>query len=308
MLSNLLTVGGQAFVLFLLILVGFACGKTKLIGPAAVSGMTSLALYVVIPCTLISAFQLELTPDTLRDFLISAAAAVCIHALNFFLSQLTLRERDGGRKRVLVMASTFSNCNFMAFPLQTALIGSMGIFYGSAYAMVTPLLFWTAGVAYLSGNTRSFSLRQAVVNPGILGIAAGLFLFFTGITLPDILESAVDHLASMAVPLPMIIIGCQLADTDLRHALRDRMGWMVALLRLLALPLAELGLLYLVGIRGNVLVATVIAASAPPAAIVAMLAERCGQNPRLAAELVSLQTLMSILTMPFVVALAQLLA
>jgi predicted permease len=308
MLENLVTVGGQALVLFFLIAVGFVCGKARLIPSSAITGMTNLTLYVVIPCTLISAFQLKLTAETLRDFLLSLAAAVCIHAVNFLIGYLVIRDRDDGRKRVLTLAATFSNCNFMAFPLQTALIGPMGIFYGSSYAMVTPLAFWTGGVVYLEGNLGSFSWKKAVLNPGIFGIAAGLIVFFCGITLPDTLNAAVTHLANMAVPLPMVIIGCQLAETDLRGILRDKMGWLVAALRLLLLPLAELGVMYAVGIRGSVLLATTIAACAPPAAIVAMMAQRCGRKPELAAELVSLQTLLSIITMPFVVGLAKFLS
>lgn len=308
MLANLLTVGEQALVLFLLILIGFICKKTKLIGNEALAGMTNLILYVVIPCTLIHAFQIELTDDILRDFLIALVAAIGCHILNFAISMLVIRDPDPIRKRVLTLSATFTNCNFMAFPLQTALIGSIGVFYGSSYALVTPFVFWVGGVSYLEGNSKSFNWKQAFLNPGIIGIVAGLIVFFGGITLPDILDDCVTHLANVAVPLPMMIIGAQLADTDLRHILKDRYAWLVAALRLLILPLAELGLMVLCGIRGNVLIATVIAAAAPPAAIVAMLAQRTDKEPQLAAELVSLQTLLSIITMPIVVGLAELLA
>ncbi|MCI2056842.1 MAG: AEC family transporter [Oscillibacter sp.] len=308
MLENVMTVGVQALILFALIMVGFVLGKAKLISPPAIIGMTNLTLYVVIPCTLINAFQLELTPNTLRDFLISLAAAVGIHAFNFLTGFVLIRDKDPVRKRVFVLAATFSNCNFMGFPLQTALIGSAGIFYGSSYAMVTPLTIWTGGVLYLDGDSKSFSLKKALLNPGIFGIIAGLLVFFSGVTLVGPVEAVVAHLASMAVPLPMVIIGCQLADMDLRQILRDKTAWLVAGLRLLILPLSEMAILYLLGVRGNVLLATIIAACAPPAAIVAMMAQRSGKEPELASEMVSLQTLLSIVTMPFVVGLTQMLA
>jgi len=308
MLENVLTVGAQALVLFLLILVGYFCGRADLIPEGAVAGMTNLALYIVIPCTLISAFQLKLTPETLRDFLLGAAAALAIHLLSFLVSVLVLREKDGTRKRIFTMACTFTNCNFMGFPLQTALLGPTGIFYGTPYAMISPLLLWTGGIVYLSGDVKAFRWRKALLNPGVFGIAAGLVLFVGGVTLPDILNTAVKHLADMAVPLPMLVIGCQLAHTDLRNILRDRMAWLCAALGLLILPLGEVGLMVLCGIRGSVLVANAIAAATPPGAAVAMLAQRNGLDPKLAAELVSSQTLMSIITMPLVVGLAQLLA
>ncbi|MCI2058294.1 MAG: AEC family transporter [Oscillibacter sp.] len=308
MVQNMMTVGAQALVLLLLMLTGLVCGKRGLLGPAAVTGMTNLVLYVALPCSLIRAFELELTPQTLLDLLISMAAAFGCLLFSFLAASLLIREKSPSRRKILTLAATFTNCNFMAFPLQTALIGPTGIFYGSAYAMATPLLFWTGGIVYLEGDRKAFSWRNAVLNPGTVGLTGGLALFLGRVTLPGVLDSAMSHLANLAVPLPMLIVGCQLARTDFRRILKDRMGWVATLLRLLVLPLAALGLLYAFGVRGSVLVATAIAASAPSATLVAMMAQKCGREPQLAAELVSLQTLASIATMPVVVGLAQLLA
>ena len=79
----------------------------------------------------------------------------------------------------------------------------MGVFYGSAYAAVTPLFIWTIGILYLEGGSKSFNLRKVLLNPGVFGIAAGLVVFLGRITLPDLLGQAVTHLANLAVPLPM---------------------------------------------------------------------------------------------------------
>ena len=281
MLANFLMVGQQALVLFILILVGFCCGKAKLFGQETVAGMTDLVLYIVVPCSLISAFQLDLA------------------------AQALIREKDPDRKRVFCLATAMTNCNFMAFPLQTALIGPSGIFYGSAYATMSPLLFWTGGVVYLSGDARSFSWKKAVCNPGITGIVLGLFFFFTGLQLPEVLMTVVDDISAVNIPLPMIIIGYQLSHADLRHVILDKMSWLCAFLRLLALPLAALFLMYLCGIRGNVLIGTIVAAACPAGTLVAMMAEKCGKEAQLAAELVSFQTLLSVITIPIIVGLAE---
>ena len=66
------------------------------------------------------------------------------------------------------------------------------------------------------------------------------------------------------------------------------------------LPLMALAILALLGLRGDMLMATVICAAAPPAAIVAMLAENCGRDPVLASGVVSFHTLLSVITMPVV--------
>lgn len=305
MLIKLIAVAKQVLVLFALIAVGYGCTRKRLLHESAVSSLNNIILYVAIPCTLINAFQLKLTRETLYDFLVSLGCAAAIYAFNFLVSHFLVRDPDPQRKRLLTLCATVPNCNFMGFPLQTAILGSMGVFYGSAYAGVTPLFIWTAGVIYLNGGLKSFNWKKAFLNPGIFGIFIGLAIFFTGITLPGLVDQAVTHLANLAIPLPMIVIGSQLARTDLRRAAGDRTVWVVAALRLVLLPLTALLGMYLAGVRGAVLIATTIAAAAPPAVIVAMF-DKPGSTA--GAEVVSLQTLCSVLTMPVVVSLAQAIA
>ena len=305
MITNLLTVSGQVLVLFCLIAVGFLLAKTGLIQHSAVKSLNNLVLYAALPCTLISAFQLKLTPDTLHDFLLSFVFSAVFYVLFFIIAHFAVRDKDPHRKRILTLSAVLSNCNFMGFPLQTAVIGSMGVFYGSAYSAVTPLFMWTAGVVYLHGGLRHLNLKKVFLNPGIFGILIGLFLFLSGIQLPVLLNQGISYLGSMAVPVPMLIIGIQLAHTNLRNAVRDRTGWLATGLRLILLPLLGLAIMCVCGVRGNVLIATTIAAATPTAVILAMF-----DNPEstLAAEMVSLQTLCSVVSMPLVVSLAQTLA
>lgn len=305
MASNLFTVAGQVLVLFSLVVVGYLCARGGIVPLSAVPGMNNLVLYAATPCMLINAFRLDLTPQTLRDFLVSLACAAAIFVWTFVAAHFLVRDKDRHRKRMLTLAAVFPNCNFMGLPLQTAILGSTGVFYGSAFGAMCPLFLWTVGIYYLHGETTSFSWKKAFLNPGVLGMAAGLLMFFSGLRLPSLADQAVIHLANLAVPLPMLIIGIQLAHTDLVQTLRDRVGWLVGLLRLIVFPVASLFVMYLLGVRGPVLVATTIACATPPAVIVSMFDR---PDSTLGAEMVSLHTICSIATMPLVVSLAQTLA
>ncbi|SFP99666.1 hypothetical protein SAMN05216343_12033 [Oscillibacter sp. PC13] len=305
MLTNLFTVSGQVLVLFCLMAVGFVCAKSGIIQYSAVGSLNNLILYVALPCSLLSAFQLDLTADTLHDFLLSLGLSAVLCFLFFLLSHIAIRDKSIHRKRLLALSAVLSNCNFMGLPLQMAVIGSVGVFYGSAYSAVTTLFMWTVGVVYLKGSLNRASLKKALLNPGFLGILMGLALFLSGTHLPALLNQGVSYLGSMAIPVPMLIIGIQLAHTDLRTALRDRTGWLAAFLRLVIFPLLGIFLMRLFGIQGNMLIAITIAASTPPAVVLAMFDD---PESTLAAELISLQTLCSVVTMPLLVSLAQTLA
>ena len=193
----------------------------------------------------------------------------------------------------------------MAIPLQKALLGEEGVFYGAAYVAVFNLVLWSYGVLAMSGERKNLSSRKLLINPGVIGLAAGLLLFFSGLRLPAFLEAPVGHLASLNTPLPMLIVGFYLADADLKSALRDRRLLLSMGLRLLAVPLLTLGILYLFGMRGTLLTSCVIAASAPAAAATTMFATRYEKDTRLSVNLVAMSTLFSMLTMPLVVGLAQ---
>lgn len=308
MLSNLITVSGQVITLFLMMIAGYCLGKTKLLPRSALPALTNVVVYLALPCMLIGAFEMEATSERVHGFLWVLAASVLVHGLNFAVAHFGIRDPDDGRKRVLVDCAVFSNCGFMGYPLLASLMGDIGLFYGSAYNLIFTALLWTTGISYLQHRKGPLRLRRLILNPGIIGMALGFSVFLLQIQLPPVLETTVDYLGNVAVSLPMLIIGCQLAHADLKRLLHDRWSWVGAALRLLVMPLLALLLLYLLGLRGDVLMATVICAAAPPAAMVAMLAENCGRDPVLASGVVSFHTLLSVVTMPVVVSIAQLFA
>lgn len=160
----------------------------------------------------------------------------------------------------------------------------------------------------MSGDKKTLSPKHLLLNPGVIGVAAGMALFLFSVHLPEVLSMPVSYMAALNTPLPMIIIGFYLSRTNLREALRDKKAYAAIALRLVAIPLLALFFMYLFQIRGVVLVACVIAAAAPIAAATTMFAAKFDRDTSLSVNLVSLSTLFSLATMPLIVGLAQLLA
>ena len=71
----------------------------------------------------------------------------------------------------------------------------------------------------------------------------------------------------------------------------------------MAAPLLALGALLLCGVRGDLLTACMICIATPVATSCTMFATRFDRNPRLSVNLVSLSTLLSVATLPLMVAL-----
>jgi len=239
---------------------------------------------------------------------LACLVALLVHGVTILLAHVLLHDPVAARERVLRVGAVFSNAGFMSLPLQNALLGTEGVFYGAAYVAVFNLVLWSYGLVEMSGDRRNLSPRKLIFNPGVLSILVGLALFLGSVSLPHILAAPVGHLAALNTPLPMLIIGYYLGQTDLRTALRDLRSYTAIGLRLLVVPLLTLGVLFLCGIRGTLLVSCIIAASAPVAASTTMFATKYHCDTGLSVNMVSVSTLLSIVTMPLIVGLAQMLA
>ncbi|MCL1887613.1 MAG: AEC family transporter [Kiritimatiellaeota bacterium] len=307
MADSFLLVARQVGILFILIGIGFACNKARLLTEAAVKGLTELVLFIVTPCVLVTAFQrgyeARLLAGLGRAFLFTAASmALCAAA-----AHLLVRDNDARRASVLRFSVVFSNCGFMAIPLQKALLGDEGVFYGAACIALFNMLLWTYGLLLMGGaaGRQGVSARKVFLNPGMLGCAVGLLLFLTRVTLPGMVHKPMAMMSELNTPVPMIIIGYYLAEANLRRVATDWRAGMVALLRLVVMPLVALGLFCLAGSgEPKMVMACMIAAAAPVAAATTMFSAKFGQDTLLSVEMVSFTTLLSILTMPLVLGLA----
>ena len=307
MLESFTTVGQCVLQLFLMGTVGFLAGKTKLMDDRAAVGMTNLLLYICTPFMMVVAFQGAPADGGMRGFGIAAALTAAIHAVMIPVTHLVIRQKDRRQETVFRLASVLSNSGFMALPLQLALLGTAGVFYGSAYQLVFNLIAWTYGLSMITGGSARPSLKQ-LLNPGLLGVLAAMALFLSGIHVPELLMTPLTHVGNLTIPLPMIVIGYQLSQADLGAVLRKGGLWLSMLLRLLIFPAISLALMLALHIDRTVLLAVMIAAAAPCAAIVNMFAVHYGGDTELSSATVATHTLFSVLTMSVMVGLAMALA
>ena len=217
-LHNFVLIAQQVLVLFILIAVGFACGKAGAITEHASKKMTDIVLYVVTPCVMVNAFQREFSFDLLGQVFLAAGIALAILVLSILLTKLVFHDKDIARRKVLQFSVVFSNCGFMSLPLQKELLGDEGMFFGSIFVAIFNVVVWTYGLVDMSGDKKVLSVKKLALNPGIIGFVAGMLVFVTGVQLPVFVSSPIRHLANLNTPLPMLIIGYYLTNAKLKQA------------------------------------------------------------------------------------------
>ena len=310
MLDSLSLVSKQVGVLFALMVVGFLCNRRKLLNAVAIKGVTELLVLIVTPCVIVHSFiQQKFAVSLLGDLGWALAMSVFAHAVGAAIAFLCLHDRNPNRGGVLRFATIFSNAGFMGIPLEYALLGADGVFFGAMYVVVFNLVCWSLGVAVMCRGMKNVGLRALFVNAGTVGVALGLPFFLFSLKLPEVVGRPVAMLADLNTPLAMIMVGWYLAETDFRPVLRCGAAYGVAALRLVAVPLVVIAAF--AGVRACVpalnpvmAVAISTAAAAPTAALTTVIAARYDKDVSTATSLVSGTTLLSILTMPPIVGFA----
>ena len=306
MIGNFLAVAQQVAILFVLIGAGALMRRMRLLTTGSVEGLINVLILVVTPCLIVDVFQRPFDPSMLRGlglaFLIAAAAHVAV----IVAALLLVRHGNADIRRPLLLSAVFSNAGFMGIPLEQAMLGNGGVFYGIVYVVVFNLFMWSWGLCMMKKGERKAMNLHSIVNPGTVGIALGLPLFLCSVRLPAVLGVPVHQMANLNTSLAMLVIGYCLVGAKLGKVVRISAVFVAAGIRLVVFPLAVIAAQYpfRAALDRDLMLALVIAASAPVAAMVSMFASKFGRDVDVSVAVVSGTTLLSVFTMPPVIALA----
>ena len=321
MIDNFLIVAQQVAVLFVLMGFGAAMRKAGFFKENAIDGIVNVLILVVTPCLIVDVFQRPFEPAMLKGLGCAFALAVLIHVVLIVLSKFIIRHRDENVRRPLRLAAVFSNAGFMGIPLEQAILGDAGVFYGIVYIVVFNLFMWSWGYHLMKSEeckvkNKTMGGRQvfhfslftlhSVVNPGTVGLTLGAPFFFLSMKLPTVIGAPIHHMANLNTPLALIVIGYALAGAEFGKVLRTGSVYVATLVRLVICPLLVIAALYPFrhALDRNMMLAMTVAASAPVAAMVSMFASKFNRDVDVSVAIVSGTTLLSILTMPVVIAFA----
>lgn len=303
MLSDLLTVVGQVVTLFLMMGVGFVFAKLNWFSVKTSSQCTQLILYVVGPCIIITKLQIACTPETVRTMALAALGMALTYVVMIPLSQLLFRKEPENTRVVQRFGITYANNSFMGLPLLAGVLGDDALLFGVISMLVFFVFQWTHGVTIYGGK---LSIKTAVLNPGIIAILIGLLFFVTGFTIPSPVFNAMSFLGDLNTPLAMVIIGTQMARSNILEVLKKPKLYIAAAIKLIFVPAITIMLLLPLKLSPLSYCACVVLAACPTAGVTSMFAQKFGRDEVTSAQMVTLSTLLSIVTLPlFAVAARQ---
>ena len=298
----------QIAELFLMILMGYIIVKTGLLKGEDSKVISKIVLYLVIPCVIINAFQVDYTSEKVKELLLVFAASV--------LLQVILLAAVWGVGKVLKLNEVettsiyYSNSGNLIVPLVTFILGKEWVLYGCVFMSVQLVFLWTHGKNTISREGK-WDWKKIVFNINMISVFAGVVLFFTRIRLPEIVNQTLSSVGSMIGPASMIVTGMLIAEMSLKSIFTNGRIYFITFLRLVAVPGIALLLLKVSGlVNGSpdgkkILLIVFLAVITPPASTVTQMCQVYGNDSKYASAVNVMTTLLAIVTMPLMVLLFQ---
>lgn len=298
----------QVVIMLIYLFVGVVCFKAKLITKEGNKSLSNLVLYVANPLLILISYQQDFSIKLLKGLGQTLALTALGYAVFIALGIVFIKNKDGVETAIERFSVIYSNCGFMGIPIAKVLLGNEGVFYITAFNTVFNILAWTHGVVLISGDKKQINIKKVATNPTIIATIVGFILFVTRLRLPEIPYTACNNLSLMVGPLAMIVAGVTIAQTNLGKAFRKLRIYYVCFLKLILIPFVVILLFKVLPFEINniVLVTTVLTFACPSATMCTMFAIRFDKNDRYSAEIFAVTTLLSVVTMPIMIFLQEL--
>lgn len=292
--------------LFVIMFMGYVVVKAGLMKSSESKSVSVIMVYLVIPCVILNAFQVEYTPDVQKGLLLACAAAVAVHILFLLLTAILKKplHLDVIERATII----YSNAGILVIPLVQELLGQEYVIYSSAYIAVQLILIWTHCKNMLCEEDK-LEWKKVLLNVNIISIIAGVVLFIFRIQLPSGAQDILNMMNNMIGPLGMLLAGMVIAEVPLQTVLTRKRSYLSAALRLLIYPVFVLILMKIIqtfaGIQDSkqILLTVYLASITPACATVTSMAQLYDKDAAYSSSLYVLTTLLSIATMPVMVGL-----
>ena len=288
--------------LAIIMATGFLLVKLGPLNKEDTRSLSRMVCYLVMPCNIFNAFQMERTPEVTRGLLLVLLAAVLLHVLMCTVNRLLKKPL---KLSPAEQASTlYTNAGNLIIPLVSSMLGPQWVIYTCAYILVQNVLTWSHG-KYLICQEKRIDWKSLLFNPNIIALTLGFACFLGNIRLPRLLSTTLTSIGSMVGPMAMLVIGMTIGSLKLRHVFCHIRVWFIAALRLLVYPMLCLGLLkglcLLFPGSAPYFMVSMMAASAPSAALITNMCQLYNRDPSYASSICTVTTTLCTFTIPLMI-------
>jgi hypothetical protein len=269
---SLLSIFATAILpIFAISVVGFALGRVCDVDPGPLNTVT---VYVLAPALVFhSLATTELAAGTLADVVL---AVVAYHAVMILVAEGVGRVLGGTTTGIsaIVLVSAFPNSGNFGVPVSEFAFGETGRATAVLYLTAQAVLMYTVGVYVASrGNSEGAlaGVRRVFTVPLVYAVLAALAARALNLVPPtgSTAMATLKLVGDSAIPVMLLILGLQLAETNYGATLRQ-VGT-ATVLKMGVAPLVAAGVALVVGFSDPTVGRVFVLESAMPAAITPLI-------------------------------------
>ena len=315
MLTAFLTTLAQMTRIMMFMVVGFGLNRLHILPKGSGAGISRLVTMLFLPAMLI---YNNMTEFNLADVGAYGRLVLtgCLLWVIIALISLPVAKKMAGEnaldRGVYLYGLCFPNTSAIGTPLTLAILGTAGLFQYNLFILIFVIMTYAWGMGLFLDVERKNGIKRFLanlLNPIFISMVIGLSLgaLHASAWMPKLITSFLGDLGSCYVPVSLLLVGYTVADYSLAEVFQLPKSYLFSLLRLLVFPLLVLVVVKLLGLSGFVATLAVLAFAGPSGMNVVVFPASYGQDCRTGASIVMLSCVGSILTVPILYAIVQIL-
>ena len=280
---------------FLMIATGFFFEKVKKPDFKSISDLT---LFFLAPCLIFEA--LIRSKQSISEFVPKAIIFMIILTFTLWLLSVLFSrflKLDTLETGAFSLSTIMMNCGNFGLPLILFAFGEKALAY--AVVVLVTFTFPLGTLAVFIASKGKSSIKKSVVEifkmPLFYSIIFAIIFKYFQIPIPELIMKPLTLLGEAAIPTLLILLGMQLARTDLKTNFKPIAG--SCFLRLIISPVIALIICKVIGITGLPAKILIIQTSTPSAIIPLLYAVNYNTRPDIVAGTIFFSTIFSALTL-----------
>jgi predicted permease len=284
--------------------IGFWVTRRGVIPENVLGFLSRLAIDIALPCLVFASIMSNFSPERFPDWwklpvwwLLFAAISLVLTLITRFVSRKETRGEFG-------MNLFYQNGLFFPLIIISGIFGTDAPYLPQLYIFIIihPVMFFGTYHLFFRDKKKEKAVQwNRIFNPILIATLLAIIVQLFGVReyLPDFLQSILQILGGMALPLIMIILG---GSIYLDFKQKGRIFY-IEIVKFLAVknivfPLAVLGILLLLKPEYSIALIFILQAAVPPITGTPIMTERAGGNKSISNQFVFASFIFSVLSIP----------
>lgn len=248
-MNEALIVLEQVFILILLMFIGFASVKLKIMELDWYVGVGKFTIYVALPALIFKVITTLGGRSVLLEGKMAVVISVVVIFINFAIGKFVgkISKLEGPTLDTHQSATAMGNLGYIGIPMIAALYSNMGLVVVAIYMIFDLMFNWTMGINFMDQNknqTRE-ELMRSLITPLNVTLVISLVFLMLNITPSGTVFEVISGLGATTKYLSIAYLGAMLTVVDFSGSHKQLSLYTHAAIKLIAFPV----LIYVVAVQ-----------------------------------------------------------